>query len=78
MRFVDEEFLLLVRGGRTPHALPSHQRERGDPRQLRLREELELLNRVMQPDRSHVPVRAIARLAATVAGVVRRGEQLDA
>lgn len=78
MRFVDEGFLLLVRGGRTPHALPTHQRGRGDQQQLRLREELELLNRVGQPDRSRVPVRAMASLAATVAGVVRRGGQLDA
>jgi hypothetical protein len=74
MRFVDQGFLLLVRGGRTPHALPSHQRGRGDPGQLRLREELELLNRIRQPDRSRVPVRAVARLAASV---VRRGGQLD-
>jgi hypothetical protein len=77
MRFVDEGFLLLARSGRTPHALPTH-RGRGDPSQLRLREELEMLNRVTQPDRSRVPVRAMVGLAATVAGVVRRGGQLDA
>jgi hypothetical protein len=78
MRFVDEGFLLLARGGRTPHALPMHQRRRGDQRQLRLREELELLNRLGQPDRSRVPVRVIGSLAATVVGAVRRGGQLDA
>lgn len=78
MRFVDEGFLLLARGGRTPHALPTHQRRRGDQRQLRLRKELELLNRVTLPDRSRAPVRAMVGLAATVAGVVRRNGQLDA
>jgi hypothetical protein len=78
MRFVDEGFLLLARSGRTPHALPVHHRRRGDPGQLRLREELELLNRVRQPDRSGVPWRAMFNLAATLAAVVRRGGQVDA
>ena len=78
MRFVDESFLLLTRGGRTPHALPTHQRRRSDSRQLRLREELELLNRVRQPDRPWVPVRAIVSLRATVSGAVRRGGQMRA
>lgn len=78
MRRVDEDFLLLTRGGRTPHALPTH-RERGDPRErLRVREELELLNRARQPERARVPLQAVLALAGAVAGAVRRGGQLDA
>lgn len=77
MRFVDEGFLLLLRSGRTPHALPTH-RGRGDPDQLGLREELEQLNRLRQPDRVRVSLRTLTGLAATVAGARRRGGQLDA
>jgi hypothetical protein len=78
MRRVDEDFLLLARGGRTPHALPSHC-EPGDPRQqLRVREELEFLNRARQPARARAPLQAVLALAGAVAGAVRRGGQLDA
>lgn len=87
MRFVDDSFLLLSRGGRTPHALPMEQHPPGDPGQIRLREERELLNRVRQPRRSgeqvramrsRMPVRPLVSLAVAVAGLVRRGGQLDA
>ena len=72
MRFVDEGFLLLARGGRTPHALPL-QRGRGDPLGPRVREELELLARARQSPRP-VPVRAAGR----VAEALRRATQLGA
>ena len=75
MHFVDEGFLLLARGGRTPHTLPLH-RERGDPLEPRVREELRLLERARQ--RHPAPVRAAGALAGTVAGVLRRGTELGA
>lgn len=75
MRLVDEGYLLLVRGGRTPHALPLH-RERGDPLEPRVREELHQLSRVTQP--SPAPVRVAGALAGALAGLLRRDSELGA
>jgi hypothetical protein len=75
MRLVDDGYLLLVRSGRTPHALPTH-RQRGDPLGPRVREELHVLSRVRQP--SPAPVRAASALAGTLAGMLRRNTELGA
>ena len=75
MRFVDDGFLLLARGGRTPHSLPLHP-QRGDPLEPRVREELRVLARVARPAR--LPVRAVGAVTAALAGVLRRGTELGA
>lgn len=72
MRFVDEGLLLL--SGRTGHALPTS-RDRGDPMETWVRQELRAEARAHQPPRS-VPVRAAGAVFGTVAGVLRRGAGL--
>lgn len=75
MRFVEEDFLLLARSGRTPHALPT--RDRGDPLEPWVREELRLAARARRPPR-RAPLRAAGLVAGAVAGVLRRGTELRA
>lgn len=75
MRLVDESYLLLVRSGRTPHALPTHP-PRGDPLGPRVREELRVLSRARQP--APAPMRAVSALAGLLAGMVRRDSRLGA
>jgi hypothetical protein len=75
MRLVDEGYLLLVRSGRTPHALPLHP-PRGDPLEPRVREELQVLSRARKS--SPAPVRAVSALAGLLAGLRRRDTELGA
>lgn len=66
MYFADEGFLLLARGGRTPHTLPLH-RSRDDPGIEAARRELRSLIRVLRQS----PAQTATRRAAGAAG--RRG-----
>lgn len=58
----NETYLLLARGGRTPHALPTH-RGRGDPRQAQrqARERALAAARARQPPQISVVLRAVVR-----------------
>ncbi len=79
MRSVDEGFLLLARGGRTPHTLPSSRTRADELRTERRRRQVRVAGELARhPPSTRTALRVLGAVAVALAGALRRGTELGA